>query len=79
MRMGVQTIDKASQNFVRKDETKSESFFAPACTKQKIQIAVQVWNLSAVSRQIMRVATLLCHRHRRGILVDKVRMILSTI
>ncbi|MBQ3257927.1 MAG: hypothetical protein IJA67_11015, partial [Oscillospiraceae bacterium] len=46
----------ASQNFVRKDETKSNLFFAPACTKRKIQIGLQVWNLFAECGQIMRAA-----------------------
>ena len=44
----------ASQNFVHKDETKSNLFFAPACTKRKIQIGLQVWNLFAKCGQIMR-------------------------
>ena len=36
----LQSIKKASQNFVRKDEIKLNIFFAPACTKRKIQIGL---------------------------------------
>ena len=59
--------EKASQSFVPMDEIKSNIFFVPACTKRKIQIGLQVWNLSANSRQIMRVADLLAHRVSGGI------------
>ena len=61
-----QTVKNASQNFVRKDETKSNLFFAPACTKRKIQIGLQVWNLFAECGQIMRAADLLAHRVSGG-------------
>ena len=33
-----------------------ESFFAGACTWQKILLSLQVWNLFAFSEQIMRAA-----------------------
>ena len=33
-----------------------ESFSAGACTWQKILLRLQVWNLSAISRQMMRAA-----------------------
>jgi hypothetical protein len=35
---------------------KMESFFAGACTWQKILLSLQVWNLFAFSEQIMRAA-----------------------
>jgi len=49
---------KASQSFVRKDEKDFNLFFAPACTKRKIQIGIQVWNLFAKGKQIMRAVAL---------------------
>jgi hypothetical protein len=52
-------IGKALQSFVRTDETKSNLFFAPTSGSRKIQIGLQVWNLSAKGRQIMRAAELL--------------------
>ena len=69
MRYGIFRLSKnASQNFVRKDETTSNSFFAPTCAKRKIQIGLQVWNLFAEGGQIMRAADLLCPSRKRGLL-----------
>ena len=56
----------ASQSFVRKNEIKLNPFFAPACTKRKIQIGLQVWNLFAEDKQIMRAAALPCPSRKRG-------------
>ena len=61
-----QTVKKASQNFVRMDETKSNSFFAPTSGSRKIQIGLQVWNLFAKDEQILRAADLLCPSRQRG-------------
>ena len=61
----------ASQSFVRRDEIKCNLFFAPACTKQKIQIGLQVWNLFTIGEQIMRAAELQAHRICGGISVER--------
>ena len=68
----------ASQNFVRKGETKLNLFFAPACTKRKIQIGLQVWNLFAFREQIMRAADLPAHRVSGGISVKILRRSILT-
>ena len=69
----VRLSKKASQNFVRKDETKLNLFFVPACTKRKIQIGLQVWNLFTEREQIMRAADLPAHRVSGGISVKMLR------
>ena len=51
-----QTVEKASQSFLRKQKIKLKTFSAGACTWQKILLRLQVWNLSAISRQMMRAA-----------------------
>ena len=53
---GFQTVKKASQSLPRKRLIKSKSFSAGACTWRKILLTLQVWNLSACGRQIMRAA-----------------------
>ena len=55
-RTGCQTVEKASQSFLRKQKIKLKTFSAGACTWQKILLRLQVWNLSAISRQMMRAA-----------------------
>ena len=52
----VQTVEKASQSFMRKQKIKLKTFSAGACTWQKILLRLQVWILSAISRQMMRAA-----------------------
>ena len=52
----IHTVEKASQSFLRKQKIKLKPFSAGACTWQKILLRLQVWNLSAISRQIMRAA-----------------------
>ena len=52
----IQTVEKASQSFLRKQKIKLKTFSAGACTWQKILLRLQVWNLSAISRQMMRAA-----------------------
>ena len=52
----LQTVEKASQSFLRKQKIKLKTFSAGACTWQKILLRLQVWNLSAISRQMMRAA-----------------------
>ena len=47
---------KASQSLLRQQQIKSRSFSAGACTWQKIQLRLQVWNLFAYGEQIMRAA-----------------------
>ena len=79
MEFGLTDCQKVSQSFVRKDEIRFHLFFAPACTKQKIHIAPQVWNLFAYSEQIMRAAELLCPLRQQGHLVGKVILTLPTI
>ena len=59
-------VKKASQSFVRMDEIKCNPFFAPTCAKRKIHIVLQVWNLAAYSRQIMRAAKLLSPLRTQG-------------
>ena len=56
MRDALQTVEKASQRFLRKQKIKLKTFSAGACTWQKILLRLQVWNLSAISRQMMRAA-----------------------
>ena len=56
MRDALQTVEKASQSFLRKQKIKLKTFSAGACTRQKILLRLQVWNLSAISRQMMRAA-----------------------
>ena len=51
-----QTVEKASQSFLRKQKIKLKTFSAGACTWQKKLLRLQVWNLSAISRQMMRAA-----------------------
>ena len=51
-----QSVKKASQSLPLKRQTKSKSFSAGACTWQKILLRLQVWNLSAKGREIMRAA-----------------------
>ena len=51
-----QTVEKASQSFLRKQKIKSKSFSAGAHTWKKILLRLQVWNLFALGEQIMRVA-----------------------
>ena len=53
---GPQTVEKASHRFLRKQKIKLKTFSAGACTWQKILLRLQVWNLSAISRQMMRAA-----------------------
>ena len=52
----LQTAEKASHSFLRKQKIKLKTFSAGACTWQKILLRLQVWNLSAISRQMMRAA-----------------------
>ncbi|MDY2557077.1 MAG: hypothetical protein SOW29_01820 [Candidatus Faecousia sp.] len=51
-----QTVKIASQSSLRQQRKESESFSAGACTWQKIQLRLQVWNLFAYGEQIMRAA-----------------------
>ena len=51
-----QTVKRASQSSLRQQRKESESFSAGACTWQKIQLRLQVWNLFAYGEQIMRAA-----------------------
>ena len=51
-----QTVPKASQSSPRKRRIKWKSFSAAACTWTKTHLRLQVWNLSAIGRQIMRAA-----------------------
>ena len=51
-----QTVEKASQSFLRKQKIKLKTFSAGACTWQKILLRLPVRILSAISRQMMREA-----------------------
>jgi len=49
-----QTVEKASQSFLRKQKIKSKSFSAGACTWQKILLRLQVCELCAFGAQGVR-------------------------
>ena len=50
------TLEKASQNFPPSGKQNLKTFSVRACTWQKILLRLQVWNLFAVSKQIMHEA-----------------------
>jgi len=52
----LQTVETASQSFLRKQKKESKSFSAGACTWQKILLRLQVWELCAVGAQGVRAA-----------------------
>ena len=54
--LGYQTVKKSLAEFAAKAANKVESFSAAACTWTKTRLRLQVWNLSAFGRQIMRAA-----------------------
>ena len=51
-----QTVKKPRRVRPQAGRIKSQSFSVRACTWQKIQLRLQVWNLSAAGRQIVRAA-----------------------
>jgi len=52
----LQTVETASQSFLRKQKKESKSFSAGACTWQKILLRLQVWELCANGAQGVRAA-----------------------
>ena len=52
----LQTVKKASQSSPHMRRIESKSFLTAACTWAKIRIRLQVWNLFAAGKQIMRAA-----------------------
>ena len=65
--------ETASQNFVPRDETKLNPFFAGACITQKIQLRLSVWNLAALLRPNYARNSLYAHRRKAGASSTKLR------